>query len=374
MAKSRKIIVFTQGLPSSGGGVTVNIDYLYNYLKSKGFEIVFIFKSDKKDRYYFDGQLVIEHPFPPISSNPFSFKFWLNKIRFLQLRKIVLDLKNDNQNDTINIGAHFAPDFIILNYFSSFREIKTFFFFEGPYHLKKFEDLKDKLFCSYLKSSITLEKYFFVSEILRSEFIKKNLNKKDCCFYIPNAVPVDAKLKAIEKKPNSFIIMARLVENKNIKQIINAFLILKQENISFTCDIYGHGPMYQEISDLINELELNNYLSLKGYEKDIYNILPNYEFFVSASLFEGMPLSPLEAMSNGVIPLLSDIQSHRAILPEKYFKLLFTIGNIQELKSMIKENIVSNRKLETIKNLHKHVYLNHNMEKRLDILGRHFIN
>ena len=42
----------------------------------------------------------------------------------------------------------------------------------------------------------------------------------------------------------------------------------------------------------------------------------DYIFYISSSIFEGNPKTVLEAMSNGCVPLLSDIENHQELVED----------------------------------------------------------
>jgi glycosyltransferase involved in cell wall biosynthesis len=67
-------------------------------------------------------------------------------------------------------------------------------------------------------------------------------------------------------------------------------------NIVFNLDIYGVGPMHNQLKALIRDLSLDSKVHLMGFEKNIENVLQNYDLFVLPSKYEGFGLSVLEAI------------------------------------------------------------------------------
>lgn len=92
---------------------------------------------------------------------------------------------------------------------------------------------------------------------------------------------------------------------KNYPFIIKAFTALRNENIEL--HIYGSGPLMSVLQKLINKNGVK--VVLKGEVKNIHEVLPQYDAFVMASIFEGFSLAVLEAMAVKLPLLLSDIDS-----------------------------------------------------------------
>jgi glycosyltransferase involved in cell wall biosynthesis len=89
---------------------------------------------------------------------------------------------------------------------------------------------------------------------------------------------------------------------KNHAYLIEAFKSLPK---GVHLDVYGDGPMRDELQAQINEHKLN--IRLIGSCDNVQEVLPNYDLFVMSSKFEGQPVALLEAMAGGMPAALSDI-------------------------------------------------------------------
>jgi glycosyltransferase involved in cell wall biosynthesis len=113
-----------------------------------------------------------------------------------------------------------------------------------------------------------------------------------------------------EKMPHAgfrLVTVGNLKAQKNQRFLLEAFKELKNEDI--TLDIYGKGPLQEEMQQLIDTYGLK--VNLKGQVNDIEKQLGQYDLFVMSSLYEGFSLSVLEAMAMGMPTLLSDISSFK---------------------------------------------------------------
>ena len=64
--------------------------------------------------------------------------------------------------------------------------------------------------------------------------------------------------------------------------------------------------MRQEIEQRVIELDLQNKIILTGKRRDIQELLSAFDLFLMPSLFEGTPVSALEARTSGLPCLMSD--------------------------------------------------------------------
>lgn len=112
-----------------------------------------------------------------------------------------------------------------------------------------------------------------------------------------------------KKESNIFrlITVGNLRLQKNHIYLLEAFKLL--DNKKFHLDIYGEGPLREQLETVIKENDLN--VNLKGNVKNIQSVLNQYDLNVMSSTFEGFSLSVLEAMAMKVPLLLSDIKSFK---------------------------------------------------------------
>lgn len=147
---------------------------------------------------------------------------------------------------------------------------------------------------------------------------------------------------------------------KNYPYLIEAF---KQMPRNVTLDIYGDGPLKEELQRDITNYNLN--INLQGAQQHIYEKLPLYDAFILSSFYEGQPLSLLEAIACGLPALLSDIPVLREVAGENavYFNLSDPGDLIKKIESILKgdTDIIKNVKpaLQRITSFaRKEVYIN----------------
>jgi len=139
---------------------------------------------------------------------------------------------------------------------------------------------------------------------------------------------------AVKEKSDTFrlVTVGNLKAQKNHRFLLEAFKKLKDENIHL--DIYGKGPLQEELQKTIDEHQLN--ITLKGQVTNIQEEIDRYDLFIMSSLYEGFALSVLEAMAMGMPSLLSDISSFKEQCEDTaaYYKLNDEKDFIMQLLSL----------------------------------------
>lgn len=152
----------------------------------------------------------------------------------------------------------------------------------------------------------------------------------------------DSLRKKLNIDPNVtlFVSVGHLSNRKDPLTIIEAFLSLRQENCKLI--FLGDGNLRETCSDLIRH---NLNIELLGRVDNVQEYLGASDFFISASLAEGLPNTVLEAMACGLPCILSDIPPHTEIFEiNSKSSLLFETGDIESLKQKIL--LISKKKYE----------------------------
>lgn len=167
---------------------------------------------------------------------------------------------------------------------------------------------------------------------------------------IHNPVPIDEiQLKAKEKSGHEWlddknvpVILAvgRLSYQKNFESLIRAFAELRERRESRLI-ILGEGEERAKLEGLVEELKMQEYVSMPGFVSNPYSYMSRCDVFVLPSRWEGFPNVLVEAMTCGAKVIATDCPGGSAEILEggKYGRLV-DIENVKSLAYAI-ENPVS---------------------------------
>jgi len=82
---------------------------------------------------------------------------------------------------------------------------------------------------------------------------------------------------------------------------------VKQKVPSITCLIAGQGPLLRDLQRTSIKLGIDKSVLFLGFREDVKEILPLLDIFVLPSLWEGLPVSIMEAMAMGRPVIATDV-------------------------------------------------------------------
>lgn len=120
---------------------------------------------------------------------------------------------------------------------------------------------------------------------------------------------------------SKFINIARFSKEKGIDRLIRAFDRYRQEcdSTAYLIIIGGYGEEFDSIRSMVSERE--NIILIKSIMNP-YPILRQCDLFVLSSLYEGLPMTIIEALILGVPVVSTDITGPREFLSEGYGMLV----------------------------------------------------
>lgn len=124
--------------------------------------------------------------------------------------------------------------------------------------------------------------------------------------------------------------IARMSEEKGHRVLIEAFSKLADQYENARLLLVGDGPLYDELTSLVKELNLENKIKFTGSRTEVEQILNDMDCYVSPSHTEGMPMSILEAMATSLPIVATDVGSVGFLLRDGFGKMV-PAGNIDTL-------------------------------------------
>lgn len=108
--------------------------------------------------------------------------------------------------------------------------------------------------------------------------------------------------------------VGRFLEVKNHSFLIDVFHEIVKINKNYRLLLVGGGPLESEIKDKVNKLRLSDFVVFAGICSDVYNYMQAIDVFVFPSVFEGLPVSLVEAQTCGLPCVKSDKVPEECIL------------------------------------------------------------
>ena len=134
------------------------------------------------------------------------------------------------------------------------------------------------------------------------------------------------KMLGVEGK-TVFIHVGRLHPSKNHSFLIDVFSdIVKQDN-GATLLLVGDGELKGQIEQKIHEKGLDDKIALLGARNDVPELLMASDCFLFPSLWEGLPVTVVEAQASGLPCLVSDHITNDVFVSELAIKLPIDNGH-----------------------------------------------
>lgn len=198
------------------------------------------------------------------------------------------------------------------------------------------------------KKLLTRFAYRNTKVIAVGEMVKKNLVgfykiSSEQITVIHNAIkPFDGKISPIplltEYRENGYKIIGnvgRLSEQKGMEYFINAVpgVIEKFPKTKFV--IVGDGEDKDKLVNMVKQMNLDEYITFLGYRSDIQNVMSQMDFIVLSSLWEGLPLTPIEAFSVGKMVVATAVDGTPEIVQNGINGILIKPKDIKEIVNNI---------------------------------------
>lgn len=188
--------------------------------------------------------------------------------------------------------------------------------------------------------SLFTDRIVCVSEQARQSLLQIERTKISKVVVILNGLNTE-RLMSIENKNKTqnatkrVGIVGRFYEQKGHIYFVKAAAEIVQsfKNVEFI--FVGDGPLKQMIEQKVREYGLDSYSHFLGVRSDVGNLLQTFDVFVLSSLWEGLPISLLEAQYFGVASVVTEVGGNPEVIENGYNGLLVPAKNPEALASAI---------------------------------------
>jgi len=155
-------------------------------------------------------------------------------------------------------------------------------------------------------------------------------------------VRVEAKQASLIRKslaiPNDAFVLgtiARFDPIKNHLMMLEAFAAARKENPRLYLIMIGDGTERHNIECKIEELKLNDFVTLTGYQPNPSNYLSMFDVFLLSSLSEGTSMTLLESLSLGIPCVVTDAGGNAEIIENNKNGFVTPNNNTKEFSQAI---------------------------------------
>ncbi len=186
--------------------------------------------------------------------------------------------------------------------------------------------------------------------------------------YVPNPVcmPVSRNFHLNDKGNFNILYVGRLVQQKRVKELLQAFILLKKKLNNVTLTFVGDGPQRSELQIIVNDNSLNEFVKFVGHVSDVDKYYTSADLFALISKYEGMPNVLLEAMSHGVCCVVSSEVNETAELIADYENgFIIKDCSVEKISEKLYEVIINKKIRDKIVRNARESIKNHSIENVL---------
>jgi glycosyltransferase involved in cell wall biosynthesis len=169
----------------------------------------------------------------------------------------------------------------------------------------KHKGFKKKLYWRFFEQKM-LHRADAIVALSQSEYKSLSMVFSNVCL-IPNGIQAYDQAINKEHEKRKFLFLGRLHKKKGVLPLVQAWHQSALNNHA-KFDLIIVGPDEGELSGMLPLVQKSSNISYVGskYGNEKESILSSSHFFILPSQSEGFPMSVLEAMTHGGIPILSD--------------------------------------------------------------------
>lgn len=179
-----------------------------------------------------------------------------------------------------------------------------------------------------------------VSEYDRKLALRHQIAPPHKIVAIHNGIPdVSLALRARpEVEPVRLVMVARFEAPKDHVTLLRALAGLRM--LPWELELIGDGPLMRQVQAEVRRLELTERVTFLGARNDVAERLAQAQTFVLVSMWEGFPLSVLEAMRAGLPVVASDVGGVREAVVDGETGFLIPPGSDAVLRARLQQLIM----------------------------------
>jgi glycosyltransferase involved in cell wall biosynthesis len=263
----------------------------------------------------------------------------------LLIKRIILFplfLKKSNI-DIVHQNFPFDPkgilrEFIINSWCKLFRVPVVLHIHGGIFLMNK---TSNKLYFFLSRKIFKNSKAVIVLSEVEKESLLLNYQYSDALI-LENCIDISPflEIKRDEHPAPVFLFMGRIHETKGLNEILSAFRLLKVDNTDFRFILCGDGPLKKSIISEFETIlgENFSYLGIVSGQRKL-EVIKSADYFLLPSWFEGLPLSLMETMAAGLVPVVTNVGSIHFLVEDGKNGIIVEMKNSDDLYRKIKNSL-----------------------------------
>jgi glycosyltransferase involved in cell wall biosynthesis len=130
--------------------------------------------------------------------------------------------------------------------------------------------------------------------------------------------------------------IGRFSEEKNHKGLIDAFKIFHSFKPNSVLELIGNGNTFEEIKKYVVDQDLEGAVSFLGMQTNVYQYINAADIFILPSLYEGIPMTLIEAMGTGIPIVATNVGGIPNMLSNNESALLTSVDSQEIADSLIR--------------------------------------
>ena len=131
--------------------------------------------------------------------------------------------------------------------------------------------------------------------------------------------------------------IGRLTHQKGFEYLIKSIRLLKSNYPEIKLLIAGEGEVRENLQKLIDKLGQHDHVKLLGIVKNAFELFPISDVYVNSSLWEGLPLTLLEAMSMKIPIIATNVGGNSEVVIDHQTGLLIRSESENEIAEAIRK-------------------------------------
>ena len=317
-----KVLFFMDGIGNAGGIQEMAIKWMENLDWSRYQIDILSYDPGKTDNY--------PERVKALGGNVYVIPTYMKNGQLFESIKATIDFFKNHKYDVLH--AHSSSKAIFVMLFAKMYGIKTRILHS---HCTQFIVTKriplllanilkiptNALTTDYFACSPEAGSFLFGEKALKQNRITIVHNGIDLEKFLPSRNTRD-RIRRELQVDGKFVVgnVGRFRYQKNHVYLIDIFAALYKKDPDAVLICVGNGELEEKIKEQAKRLQIDDRIIFLGYRSDVSDIMQAFDLLIMPSLFEGLPVTGVEAQALGVPALFADtITKDAAILPQSSY-------------------------------------------------------